>query len=275
MKRLPQDLFTTAELFELQSADRTGWFLSRDPSSIADEVEIQSMSSYILEVEPSPLISELTQDTLYRLLPPAVRSCIRAFGILRKWLIAKLVALRIGIQARQRRMELMLRAIEVARLRNIDGENTDGPPVERPCVRSFVEAILTSAVLSVESRTFQRAWLGVAMARGTGCDTLAAYLSRPVVTTLSTRGTLTADIGWLLEKILETISLPDVLESPSEERIIVVNFEKRRYVLSPSRLETFLTHSRIEPYIRCSPTQQAPRVGGSADGRPTAGSSSG
>ena len=112
------------------------------------------------------------------------------------------------------------------------------------------------------------------MARGTGGDTLAAYLSRLVVTTLST-GTLTADIGWLLEKILETISLPDVLESPSEERIIVVNFEKRRYVLSPSRLETFLTHSHIEPYIRCSPTQQAPRVGGSADARPTAGSSSG
>ena len=55
----------------MQSADRTGWFLSRDPSSIADEVEIQSMSSYILEVEPSPLISELTQDSLYRLLPPA------------------------------------------------------------------------------------------------------------------------------------------------------------------------------------------------------------
>ncbi|KAI0700969.1 hypothetical protein C8T65DRAFT_656956 [Cerioporus squamosus] len=223
-----EDLFTTAELFELQSADRTGWFLSRDPSSIADEVEIQSMSSYVLEVEPSPLISELTQDTLYRLLPPAVRSCIRAFGILRKWLIAKLVALRIGIQARQHRMELMLRAIEVARLRNIDGENTDVPLSERPCVRSFVEAILTSAVLSVESRTFQRAWMGVAMARGTGCDTLAAYLSRPVVTNLSTRGTLTADIGWLMEKILEIISLPDVLESPSEERIIVVNFEKRR-----------------------------------------------
>ncbi|TFK85784.1 hypothetical protein K466DRAFT_664258 [Polyporus arcularius HHB13444] len=223
-----EDLLTTAELFELQSADRTGWFLSRDPSSIADEVEIQSMSSYVLEVEPSTLISELTQDTLYRLLPPAVRSCIRAFGILRKWLIAKLVALRIGIQARQHRMDLMLRAIEVARLRSIDGDNADVSPSERPCVRSFVEAILTSAVLSVESRTFQRAWLGVAMARGTGCDTLAAYLSRPVVKNVTTRGTLTADIGWLMEKILEIISLPDVLESPSEEKFVVVNFEKRR-----------------------------------------------
>ena len=187
------------------------------------------MSSYVLEVEPSPLISELTQDNLYRLLPPAVRSCIRAFGILRKWLISKLVALRLGIQGRQQRMDLMLRAIEVSRRRNWDGENAADVAVhERPCVRSFVEAILTSAVLSVESRTYQRAWLGVAMARGTGCDTLAAYLVKPVVTKLSSRGTLTADIGWLMEKILEIISMPDVLESPSEEKVILVNFEKRR-----------------------------------------------
>ncbi|KAI0366782.1 hypothetical protein BV20DRAFT_971516 [Pilatotrama ljubarskyi] len=230
-----EDLFITADLFEVQSADRTGWFLSRDPSSIADEVEIQSMSSYILEVEPSPLISELTQDSLYRLLPPAVRSCIRAFGILRKWLISKLVALRIGIQARQQRMELMLRAIEVCRRRSVDGDSADVPLAERPCIRSFVEAILTSAVLSVESRTYQRAWLGVAAARGTGCDTLAAYLARPVISCTSSRGPLTPDISWLMEKILEIISLPDVLESPSAEQVMLVNFEKRR------TLQTVLT----------------------------------
>ncbi|KAI0669428.1 hypothetical protein C8Q78DRAFT_977573 [Trametes maxima] len=231
-----EDLFITADLFEVQSADRTGWFLTRDPSTIADEVEIQAMSSYILEVEPSALISELAQESLYRLLPPAVRSCIRAFGILRKWLISKLVALRIGIQARQQRMELMLRAIEVCRRRNADGENLDVPFHERPCIRSFVEAILTSAVLSVESRLYQRAWLGVAAIRGTGCDTLAAYLARPMVAGSSSRGPLAPDIGWLMEKILEIISLPDVLESPpSVEPVTLVNFEKRR------TLQTLLT----------------------------------
>ncbi|KAI0629663.1 hypothetical protein C8Q77DRAFT_1141583 [Trametes polyzona] len=223
-----EDLFVTADLLEIQSADRTGWFLARDPSSLADEVEIQSMSSYILEVEPSPLISELAQESLYRLLPPAVRSCIRAFGILRKWLVSKLVALRIGIQARQQRMELMLRAIEVCRRRNADGEGLDDPFAERPCVRSFVEAIITSAVLSVESRSYHRAWQGVAVARGTGCDTLMAYLARSVVNASSSRGPLAPDIGWLLEKMLEIISLPDVLESPAAEPVSLVNFEKRR-----------------------------------------------
>ncbi len=233
------------------------------------------MSSYVLEVEPSTLISELTQDTLYRLLPPAVRSCIRAFGILRKWLIAKLVALRIGIQARQHRMDLMLRAIEVARLRSIDGDNADVSLAERPCVRSFVEAILTSAVLSVESRTFQRAWLGVAMARGTGCDTLAAYLSRPVVKNLTTRGTLTADIGWLMEKILEIISLPDVLESPSEEKFVVVNFEKRRYVCNLLSAPESFSSGGVGPCIRCLQMRLARSVDDSADARATAGSSNG
>ncbi|KAM5530203.1 hypothetical protein V8D89_016139 [Ganoderma adspersum] len=227
-----EDLFITADLFELQSADRTGWFLNRDPSSIADEVEIQSMSSYVLEVEPSPLISELAQDSLYRLLPPSVRSCIRAFGILRKWLISKIVASNLGIWARQQRMELMLRAIEVARLRNSDSEGTEVPLPERPCVRSFVEAIITSVVLSVESRTYQRAWLGVAIARGTGCDTLAAYFARPTITSMSTRGTLTADIGWVMERVLEIISLPDVLESSPAEKTVLVNFEKRRSLQS-------------------------------------------
>ncbi|KAI1790396.1 hypothetical protein LXA43DRAFT_891223 [Ganoderma leucocontextum] len=227
-----EDLFITADLFEMQSADRTGWYLNRDPSSIADEVEIQSMSSYVLEVEPSPLISELAQDSLYRLLPPSVRSCIRAFGILRKWLISKLVAQNLGVWARQQRMELMLRAIEVARLRNSDGEGTEVPLPERPCVRSFAEAIITSVVLSVESRTYQRAWLGVAIARGTGCDTLAAYFARPTITSMSTRGTLTADIGWLMERVLEIISLPDVLESSPAEKTVLVNFEKRRSLQS-------------------------------------------
>ena len=88
-------------------------------------------------------------------------------------------------------MDLMLRAIEVSHRRNWDGENAADVAVhERPCIRSFVEAILTSAVLSVESRTYQRAWLRVAMAQETGCGTLVAYLVKPVATKLSSRWTL-------------------------------------------------------------------------------------
>ncbi|KZT72385.1 hypothetical protein DAEQUDRAFT_664500 [Daedalea quercina L-15889] len=223
-----EDLFVTADILEVQSADRTGWFLCRDPSSLIDEVEIQAMNSYIMGIEPSSFISELGQDSLYRLLPPSVRGCIRASNILRKWLICQLIAPRLGLRARQTRMEKLLRAIEISRLRSTtDAAGSEGPVVERPCIRSAVEAILTSAVVSVESRTHYRAWQNIALGRATSCDSLVSLLSKPAVSALS-RGVLAVDIGWVLEKMLEVISTPDVLESMSETSSGLVNFDKRR-----------------------------------------------
>ncbi|KAL6305095.1 hypothetical protein BKA93DRAFT_731484 [Sparassis latifolia] len=222
-----EDLFVTADLLEIQSADRTGWFLPRDPSSIADEVEIQFMDAYIMEIEPSSLISEMSQDCLYRLLPPSIRSCIRAFGILRKWLLSKLITPKLGLRARHARMELIMQAIEVCRLRSESGPS-HLPLPDRPCTRTFVEAILTSAVLSVESRMYQRAWQIVASARGTSCDTLYALLNKPAITSITSRGSLVVDVGWVLDKMLEIISTPDILESTNQESVGLVNFDKRR-----------------------------------------------
>lgn len=225
-----QDLFVTADILEVQSVDRTGWFLPREPSSITDEIEIQSISSYILEIEPSPLISELNQGSLYRMLPPSIRSCIRAFGLLRKWLVFNLVSPRLGLRARQGRMELMLRAIEVSRLRNIESNGVNASLVERPCIRSFVEAIITSAILGVESRMYHRAWQNVAASRGTSCDSLASLLSRPAVSSVFSNSPLTVDMGWILERVLEIISMPDVLDSNAPDSLSMVNVDKRRYV---------------------------------------------
>ncbi len=225
-----QELFITADILEVQSADRTGWFPSREPSSISDEVEIQCIHSYLHEVEPSTMISELGQDSLYRLLPPSVRGCIRAFAILRKWIVSKLVAPKTGFRVRQARMELILRAIEVCRLRNSEGGSPELLPSERACVRSFIEGILCAAVLSVESRMYHRAWQLVANSRATTCDSLTALLSRSSVTSLKCMDKLTMDMGWVLEKMLEVISMPDVLEATSQESLSLVNFDKRRCV---------------------------------------------
>lgn len=220
-------MFITADILEVQSADRTGWFPAREPPSISDEVEIQCMHSYLHDVEPSSMTSELGQDSLYRLLPPAVRGCIRAFGIIRKWLISKLVGPKITIKTRQARMELLLQVVEVCRLRSIE-VSLDHNPIERPCPRSFVEAVTTSAILSVESRMYHRAWQLVAAGRFAACDTLVSLLSRPVVKSVSTHTPLTMDIGWLLEKMLEVISMPDILEGAPQESVNLVNFDKRR-----------------------------------------------
>jgi hypothetical protein len=78
-----------SDLLEAQTTDPIGWFLPFLPSE--ETVEIQNMYSYLQEIEPSPLISE-NHDSLYRLLLPSVRSCIRAYAILRKWTISQLVA---------------------------------------------------------------------------------------------------------------------------------------------------------------------------------------
>jgi GTPase-activating protein BEM2 len=221
----------TVDLLEVQMADRTGWFPRREPISTADDVEIQTMYSHILEVEPSPLISELSQDAIYRLLPPGIRSCIRAYGILRKWLISKLVSFQIGPRVRQTRIDKVLRAIEVARLRNADPGSSNFAAADRPCIRSFVEAVLTSAAVSVESRAHYRAWQNVAAARGAQCDSLGSLLRKPLVQLSTTAEPLTVDMSWLLERVLEIISIPDLLTPTSDDSPCVINFDKRRYEL--------------------------------------------
>jgi GTPase-activating protein BEM2 len=224
---LRQDLFVTADILEVQSADRTGWFATHEPSAISDEVEIQSIHTHLQDVEPSTMISDMSQDSLYRLLPPAVRGCIRAYLILRKWVVSKLVTRGLGLRKRQARMELILQAIEVCRLRNTEPPLTDLPIAERPCIRSLVESVLVSAVVSVESRTYHRAWQSVAGTRGTTCDTLLTMLIKPTVKGPVLKDSLTVDMGWILERMIEIISLPDVVD---QDGLSLVNLDKRRYV---------------------------------------------
>jgi GTPase-activating protein BEM2 len=222
----PQDLLTTADLLEIQSADRTGWFLSRDASSTNEDVEIQNIYSHLMEVAQSPLISELSQDPFYRLFPPTLRSCLRAHHVLRKWVVSKIIEPRIGSQTRQARMEFLLQAVEICRDRS-DFDHSRHPSAERRCIRTFVEFILTSAILSPESRMYSRAWSNAANARRAGSDSLFAMLVRPNYRPSRNLPDLITDMGWTLERMLEILSLPDVLASPTDASGLV-NFHKRR-----------------------------------------------
>jgi GTPase-activating protein BEM2 len=224
---LLQDLLTTADLLEIQSVDRTGWFLSRDSSSANEDVEIQNIYSHLMEVAQSPLISELSQNPLYRLFPPALRSCLRAHLVLRKWLISKIIEPRIGSQTRQARMEFLLQAVEICRDRS-DFDHSQHPSAERRCIRTFVEFILTSAIVSPESRMYNRAWNNVAYARRVASDSLAAMFVRTNNDRPSRNlPVLITDMGWTLERMLEVLSLPDVFTSPTDASGLV-NFHKRR-----------------------------------------------
>lgn len=221
-----QDLLITADLLEIQSADRIGWFLPRDPSSVTEEVELQTMHALISEIAPTAMISELGQDLLYRLLPGSIRACVRAFGVLRRWIVSQVVAPKLGLAARTSRIELLLQAIEISRIRNTD-TNSSGPPTEQACVRSFVESVVTSALLGSESRLYHRAWQSVAVQRGTSLETLTTLLNPPVAQ--ASRGEpLTVDIGWLMERMIEVINMPDVVDTLTDEAQPMVNFDKRR-----------------------------------------------
>ncbi|KAJ7873655.1 hypothetical protein B0H14DRAFT_2237211, partial [Mycena olivaceomarginata] len=223
-----QDLFITSDILECQTADRIGWFLAFTPSDALETVEVSNVYSYLQEIEPTPLISELGNDSLYRLLPPGIRSCMRAFSILRKWIIAQIVAPRLGLRARQSRMELILRAIEVTRLRALPNL-APSAIVDFPSRTSSVEAALTTAVLSVESRIHSRPWLNIAMSRGAHCDFIASLLSQPATQSLSSSRELSVDVGWFLERMLEIIAAPDVMESGvQQDGHSLINFDKRR-----------------------------------------------
>ncbi|KAG6382111.1 hypothetical protein JVT61DRAFT_754 [Boletus reticuloceps] len=208
-----EDLFITADLLEVQSADRTGWFSGRDTSSL-DDVDIQTMYSHLIEVEPSSMISD-SQDSVYRLLPPSVRSCIRAYNILRKWVISKLVAPKLGIRTRQARMDLCLRAIEIARMRSLEEILTWPRPMSDPFP---------------ESRMHQRPWQNVANIRGVQCDSLSGLLSRPTVPKKSYGDPLIVDISWVLERILEIISIPNSVAISPEDPQSIINLDKRRHL---------------------------------------------
>ncbi|KAJ4471470.1 rho GTPase activating protein 22 [Lentinula aciculospora] len=241
-----EDLYITADLLEVQSTDRTGWFPPREASSIDEYTEIQTIHSHIQDVEPSSLISELSPESLYRLLPPGIRSCIRAHSIIRKWLISKIVAPRIGLRTRQLRLEFLLQVIEVARLRNAESFSPSSV-YEQPCVRSFVEAVVTSAILSPECRMHHRAWQNISASRGCSYDTLSLLLARPKTQSVTSKDPLTVDMGWLIERILDVIAMPDLVESHNEEGQNLVNFDKRRNLCNfisnaPSLLSRRLAH---------------------------------
>ena len=120
-------------------------------------------------------------------------------------------------------MELLLSAVEVCRDRS-DYGHLQHPSAERRCIRTFAEFILTSAILSPESRLYSRAWNNVANARRTGSDSLVTML---IYQPSRTPSDLITDIGWTLERMLEILSLPDVLTSPTDGSGLV-NFHKRR-----------------------------------------------
>ena len=215
-----------ADFLEIQSSDRTGWLTISEPQLLSqEEVEIQTIYSYLQLVDTSSLISKHVRGPVYKLFPPSVRATIRAHIACRHWIISKIAAQGIGKRIRQSRIELLLQAIEISRNRS-QGVFVDGIG-ESPVVRSFVETVLTSALLSPQSRLFARVWQDVATKRGASLDSFETFISTPLASVTGRKPTV--DFGWILERMIEIISLPDTLRDEGDG-VGLVNFEKRRCV---------------------------------------------
>jgi hypothetical protein len=204
-------------MLEVQTLDKLGWFTDREISPHFDEVQVQTLLDLVQQIQPCSLLPNVQHETFYKALPPSIRSFIRSHAVISKWATAKIAEAGIGGR-REARMNLFLSALEVCRPR---------PDATHPCVRSFVEAALTAAILSPESRAFHRAWYNVARTRSCSLDSLASFLS--VQTTKQQVSDLRPDVGWILERMLEVISLPDTIES-NQGGLSLVNFSKRRHL---------------------------------------------
>jgi len=58
----------------------------------------------------------------------------------------------------------------------------------------------------------QRAWQNIAASRGCQYDTLAQLLARPITKSVASKDPLTVDMGWLIERILDVIAMPDLVK---------------------------------------------------------------
>jgi hypothetical protein len=92
--------------------------------------------------------------------------------------------------------------------------------------------VLTFAVLSVESRMHNQAWQNIAISRGAQCDAIASLLRQPAIQSVSSSRELTLDVGWFLERVLEIIVGPNVMESGGQQDWhSLINLDKRRYAI--------------------------------------------
>lgn len=225
-----QDLLSCMEILEVQSRDKTGWISQADlPTISQDEMVIQNIYFHLTLVEPSSLLSDFPPaERLIDLVQPSIRTMLYCFDEARTWATAVLAQPGISVEARARRMEVFLQALELCRILS---SKTDGVPAGSPVIRSFVEVVLSTAVISPESRLFQRGWYHTAIQRRLGVvDTLESFLrlSRTEPLPFSPGFKLAVDFGWVVERLLELISMPDALVNTGDTLGAVVNFEKRR-----------------------------------------------
>lgn len=225
-----EDFFLAADIFEIQACDRTGWYNSGEAPTSSEVVDIEDIYKHLSSLGASPIGSNTNANMVHleSLLPNGIRSVLTTHSTLTRWAIGQIASPHLGLQKREQRMEYFLRAIEVCRIRSRPDINNMAS-LHQPSVRSFVETVLTSAILSVQSRVYHKAWQNVAAQRNVGVDSLLSLTARSDVPPLiRPRQKLTPDLGWVFERMLEILSMADTVPPSSFTGSAMINYDKRR-----------------------------------------------
>lgn len=220
------DLLRYIDTLESQVlADPAAWYSSRALSKTDDE-ELLIADSYSI----AQLLS--SDASLLRQTPQSLQYAYKAHSVVRRWILAHLVDPDIALQKRQQRM---LKAIEMiehcrSRMSNVffGGQAERQSSMLDPSLASFVERAITSAIVAPECRLFASAWQGVATARNV--STPDSLISLVKSTLLVTDSTVTLDLGWLNERLVEIATHVDSLSEG-----VSINFSKRRWIFNTIR----------------------------------------
>jgi hypothetical protein len=214
--RAERDLISYSEIAESASLlNSTAWYAVRHVAKDDEELVIADLYSHLASLGDNSRM------------PASIRYGLRAHTTIRRWIIGNLVNPALSLPQRQKRMIKAIEMIELSRSRMSNvafgGQSEAQPTIKSPSLASFVERAIISAVISPESRLFSSAWQMVASSRGISSpDSLIALVRQNITVTDST---LTLDMAWLNERLMEVVTQVDTLTDG-----LTINFDKRRMV---------------------------------------------
>ncbi|KAF9934048.1 rho GTPase-activating protein [Linnemannia zychae] len=240
-----QEWFVLFEVLESQSADPLGWYLPRLGSSPTDdEIFITGIHNTLYSIRRNGALgTHWNGERLINSLPMCLQSLCKLHHVIRCWVMAQISAPGITFDVRVGRIRKMLDVILQSRNQMIQfSQNPKIITADRRSgtstsvgIPSFVEASISSALVSPECRAYTRAWLEVAAGQRGELETFEDILAvrRRQDTSASSENNATPtdelvpEVGWLIERMLETCCY---VRDMSYESPHLINFDKRQYI---------------------------------------------
>ncbi|KAG0376505.1 rho GTPase-activating protein [Mortierella sp. AD032] len=254
-----QEWFVLFEILESQSADPVGWYLPRSGSTPPEEdIVIMGVHNTLYSIRRNGALgTHWNGERLINSLPMCLQSLCKLHLVIRCWVIAQISTPGIAFERRVGRIQKFLDVILQSRA--LMSQFAQGPKAavlagwrsgsDKPAfvgIPSFVEAAISSALVSPESRAYTRAWLEVASGQRGSVETLEDVLSvrcsgqeksgsAPLAGLDIPAEELVPEIGWLIERMQETCCY---VRDMSYESPLLVNFDKRQYLYDLVKIYT-------------------------------------